>query len=287
MADLATLVGGTAIGRIPHERLRTAQFLLLQDLFLRLLDSEQPDLAVFFTNHVAAAMHRYWYAMYPNDFDEAHYDERWVARNRGEIAAALVTLDRYLRRLHRWCERHDRTLIVLSSMGQGPSRSLQAAVRREVVIVEPRRFLDTVGIDPTVEVRGSMVPQLTLECRTPQMASEVAAILADVEAGEVFWDVDGADTVVTLTYHLDPVSSTSVRLAGARYPADEIGVAVYEVDDHSSGRHIPEGILGIANSPSFKPADDNVLDALNVAPAILTHLGVTPPDHLQEPVFSV
>jgi hypothetical protein len=287
VADLAGLVGGTATGRIPHERLRSGQFLLLQDLFLRLLDAESPDLAVFFTNHVAAAMHRYWYAMYPDDFDETHYDSKWVNRNRDEIAVALVSLDRYLLRLRRWCEQNDRTLLVLSSMGQGPSKSLQAKARLEAVITNPRLFLDTLRIDPAVEVLGSMVPQLTLECWTPARATQVASALADVDAGEVFWDVDGSDTVVTLTYHLDPVSTSSVRLGGARYPAEAVGVAVYEVDDHSSGRHIPEGILGVANSPSFKPADDDLVDAMDVAPAVLHHLGLTPLDHHQEPAFSL
>lgn len=287
VADLAGLVGGAATGRIPHERLRTGQFLLLQDLFLRLLEAEAPDLAVFFTNHVAAAMHRYWYAMYPDDFDENHYDDRWVNRYRDEIAVALVSLDRYLQRLGRWCDAHDRTLLVLSSMGQGPSKSLQAKARLEAVINDPRLFLDALGIEPEVVVLGSMVPQLTLDCRTAARAARVASALADVEAGEVFWDVDGSDTVVTLTYHLDPVSMSSVRLAGTRYPADAVGVAVYEVDDHSSGRHIPEGILGVANSPSFKPADDDLADALDVAPAVLTHLGVSPPNHLRDPAFSL
>lgn len=285
VADLAGLIGGVTVGRIPRERLRSGQFLLLQDLFLNLLEDRAPDLAVFFTNHVAAAMHRYWYAMYPDDFQEAHYDQQWVSRYRDEIAVAVVGLDRYLQRLSRWCERNDRTLIVLSSMGQGPSSSLKAEAGLEAVIVEPRRFLDALGVNPEVQILGSMVPQLTLDCRNAQLATEVASALADVEAGEVFWDVDGSDSVVTLTYHLDPINTASIRLAGARHDAESVGVAIYEVDDHSSGRHIPEGILGVANSPSFKPADDDLVDALDVAPAILTHLGITPASYLQDPAF--
>lgn len=285
LTGIGQLACGVALRRTPKERLRSGQFMLLQDLFLRLLDERSPDLAIFFTNHVAAAMHRYWYAMYPGDFEEEHYDEVWVDRYRDEIAVALTGLDRYLQRLSVWCEAEDRTLMVLSSMGQGPSGTLRSDGGLEAVIVDPRCFLDAIGVGPEIEVLGSMVPQLTLDCGSAATAAEVALTLAGVEAGEVFWDVDGEDTVVTLTYHLDPVSIDAVELAGARYPVSALGVTVYEVDDHSSGRHIPQGILGVANSQTFKPPDDGLADALDVAPAVLHHLGIVPPANLREPAF--
>lgn len=285
VADLAGLVGGAATGRIPRERLRSGQFLLMGDLFHRLLTEKTPDLAMLFTNHVAAAMHRYWYAMYPGDFCEEHYGPDWVDRYRHEIAANLAGLDRYLSRLHRWCLHNDRTLMLVSSMGQGPSDRLEAATGLEAVITDPRKFIDAIGIDPEVEILGSMVPQLTLDCRTAARASSVASVLADVEAGEVFWDVDGSDSVVTLTYHLDPISIDSIRLGGARRSTESVGVAVYEVDDHSSGRHIANGILAVANSPSFKPPDEPEVSALDVAPAVLVHLGLDPLDHHQDPAL--
>ena len=65
LVALGRLVAGIASGRLPRERLRFGQFLVQRDLFLRLLDRHQPDLAMIFTNHVASAMHRYWYALYP------------------------------------------------------------------------------------------------------------------------------------------------------------------------------------------------------------------------------
>jgi hypothetical protein len=93
MARLARLVGGVAAGRIPRERVRAAQFLIQADLFRRLVRRNDPDLAVLFTNHVAAAMHRYWYAFYPEDFGREHYAPEWVDRYRDEIPVALELLD--------------------------------------------------------------------------------------------------------------------------------------------------------------------------------------------------
>lgn len=287
MAELVRLAGGIALGRTPRERLRSGQFLVQRDLFSKLLDERTPDLAVLFTNHVAAAMHRYWYAMYPADFNRQHYGSRWVERYRHEISHAVVLLDRYLDRLRRWCDRHDRTLVVASSMGQGPSAGLCSDIGHEAVVVDPPRFLQAIGVDRDVTVLGSMAPQLTLGCGTPAAAAAVAAKLADVEAGEVFWDVDDADAVVTLTYRIDVIDGQTVELGGGRKPAESVGMQVYEVDDHSSGRHIRSGILGVVNSPTFKAPFDGVVDYLDFAPAMLQHLGVRPEPHHRMPGFEL
>ena len=56
--------------KVSKERLRGLQFPLLADIFLHQLQSSHPDLSIFFTNHIAANMHRYWYALFPNDYSD-------------------------------------------------------------------------------------------------------------------------------------------------------------------------------------------------------------------------
>ena len=284
---LGRLVAGVARGSVPRERLRFGQFLVQRDLFLRLLERHRPDLAILFTNHVASAMHRYWYALYPQDFGQQHYGDEWVARYRDEIPAALVLLDRFLGELGVWCEANNRTLVVVSSMGQGPSDRLDTGDRFEAVVADGTRFLASVGIEGGFRVLGSMNPQLTLSCDDPERASQVAAALSGVEAGPVFWDVDRTGDVVTLTYQIEVVDGETVRVGGVRRQARSIGVDVYPIDDHSSGRHIPRGILGVANSASFKPPLDDVIDHLEVAPAMVDHLGVERAPHHRSPDFSL
>lgn len=283
MAELVRLAGGVGLGRTPRERLRCGQFLLQRDLFLRLLDERSPDLAVLFTNHVAAAMHRYWYAMYPDDFGREHYGARWVERYRNEIPNAMIMLDRFLERLHRWCVEHHRTMVLVSSMGQGPSGRLESGVGKEAVIFDPKRFLAAMGVEADVTILGSMAPQLTIGCGDPSTAADTASILANADAGEVFWDVDGLDAVVTLTYRIEVVDAATVRIGGVNRSASSTGVRVYEVDDHSSGRHTSRGILGISNSPSATASCGAVVDYLDVAPALLSHLGVAPAPHHRTP----
>lgn len=286
-ARLARLTVDVVGGRVPRERLRSGQFLVLSDVFLRLLTDEAPDLAVMFTNHVAAAMHRYWYALYPDDFSIEHYPPQWVARHRDEIPAAVEVLDRFLVRLDGWCRRNDRTLVVVSSMGQGPSRDLESDQTHDVVITDAAAFLAAVdlGSDPSPRVRGSMAPNLTLDCGTPGEARRVEARLAEVGGGHRRWRVDRVDEVVTLTYGMTVLDPDTVMLDGRSLEAAAAGLEVHAVDDHSSGRHIPEGVVAVANSPSFKQPADRHVDYLDFAPAMLDLLGVSRLDHHHVPVL--
>ena len=77
-ARLASTVAGIGLERTPKERLRTAQFELMSDMHFRLSTEYEPDLTVMFTNHVAAAMHRYWFSLFPDDWDQPIYDDAWV-----------------------------------------------------------------------------------------------------------------------------------------------------------------------------------------------------------------
>ena len=285
VARLGRLAADVATGRAPRERVRSAQFLILADVFMRMLADEAPDLVVMFTNHVAAAMHRYWYAFYPDDFDVEHYSAAWVARHCDEIPTAVEMLDGFLARLDVWCRRNERTLVLVSSMGQGPSRDLESDQSHDVVIVDPAAFLAAVGVDatPMPVVRGSMAPNLTLECESIEAAQRLEMRLSEVGGGHHRWWVDRVDTVVTLTYGATVIDSRTVLLDGHRVDAAASGLEVHEVDDHSSGRHIPEGVVAVANSPSFKQPADGTVDYLDFAPAMLDLLGVARLDHHQVP----
>jgi hypothetical protein len=117
LASLATLAAQSRPGA-SRERLRVAPFLLQRDMFVHLLRAHDPDLGVLFTNHVAAAMHRYWYAAFPEDYDRALYDEAWVARYRGEIGNAMRLLDHALGDLMARCDATGRSLVFTTGMGQ-------------------------------------------------------------------------------------------------------------------------------------------------------------------------
>src|SRR5262249_36188932 len=118
MIDAAGLVSKILRKKTNKERLRNLPFPLIADIFLKLFRKHQPDLAIMFTNHIAANMHRYWYALFPEDYQEKVYEKEWVAKYSGEIEAAIDMLDGYLGELMNLATETNRVLIVVSSMGQ-------------------------------------------------------------------------------------------------------------------------------------------------------------------------
>src|SRR6266853_981744 len=74
-------------------RRRTYQSVLAFDIFMKQLVDTKPMFATFFTNHVASSMHRYWAAVFPQDYATFEYDERWVKTYRHEIEFSMAKCD--------------------------------------------------------------------------------------------------------------------------------------------------------------------------------------------------
>ena len=70
-------------------RRRTYQPVIAFDLYLKQLEKTRPDFSNFFSNHVASAMHRYWAATFPDEYESFEMGDDWVARYRGEIEFSM------------------------------------------------------------------------------------------------------------------------------------------------------------------------------------------------------
>jgi hypothetical protein len=281
VAAVGALAAGAVTGRIPRERLRTAQFLLVGDVFARLCRDHDPDLAVGFTNHVAAAMHRYWFASFPEDWDEPLYDDSWVARFAGELPAALDALDRYLGRMARYCRSTDRTLVLISSMGQCGGAPLEFRHDHQLVVEEPERFLATLGVDGPFELRKCMVPHVTVDLLEPARAEAAFERLTTLAMEGDALEVDRNGTTLTITYHLAP-RHDGVVVDGSLHPLDGAGLRSQPIEDHRCGVHHPRGAVVVANSRTADLGREP-FDYLEVAPAILRALGLEPLGHHVEP----
>lgn len=278
LAWLARLMTEVAAGKVSRERLRCAQFALFADVFLRLCKEHDPDLAVVFTNHVASNMHRYWYASFPGDWDRPHYDAEWVDRYRDEIPHAMRLLDRVLAALVTYCDRTDRDLFVVSSMGMVAEPALDTSERRTVTARDPEAFVRAIGFADPYVVKRAMVPQVQVE-----FADDAAAQAALTHAGRVGASARGlhlgasvAGRVLTLGYTVES-TAFSIDLDGRTYALDVAGLEAHTIDDHRSGTHDPVGVLLDAHGTG----DPRRMDAREVAPFILERCGVPLPAHLR------
>ena len=100
-------------------RRRVIQSDLLFDIFTTQIKKDLPDLSVFFTNHVASSMHRFWEALYPEDYPQQIADDEWLNKYKHEIPNAMRSTNHYINILTNLVDKRDDTqLWIVSGLGQ-------------------------------------------------------------------------------------------------------------------------------------------------------------------------
>ena len=270
--ELTRLAAGVGSGRWNRERLRAGQVLLQADVFEAQMRRFDPDLGILFTNHVASAMHRYWAATFPEDWDSAPYGPAWQAAHADELPYAMRTLDRVLERLLALADRTDRTLVMMSSMGQQADHSVDSSVRHQAVIRDPGRFLEAAGITPAPEVRGSMVPQLTVavpDGMADQLEASLSAWLGEGLVETMRASDSSAGETLTVTYRPE-CRADAVFLGAAWHAPADVGMSIEAITDHRSGCHSPFGVFASSRREGWPSR----MDAFAVAPTLLELLDV-------------
>lgn len=236
-----------------RERMRNMQFPPLASMFLRLMRTHDPDIGIFFTNHIAAAQHRYWYALFPNDYAERLYDEAWCRRYRNEILDAVALMDRYLNRLSAFCARTNRILVLVSSMGQCANEQLEqrqvSSERCFYRIDNPMRFLAAVAGTAAAECKTAMVPQYSYAFGdAAALESAAARIRHFIGDNPALADsrIDARGNTLTLTLAVGDMPDL-LNVGSSRLGLRELGMGAVAVDDHHSGRHHPHGMLLVWN----------------------------------------
>lgn len=289
-AHAASTLLGIAARRVSRERLRSLQFPVLADVFMKQVRRHRPDLGVLFTNHVAASLHRYWYAQFPEDYPIEVFDREWVDRFAGEIPAALRILDRYIGKLMSHCARERAILVVVSSMGQCANTALPACTDRTRArfyrVDDVRSLVAAIaGETPPFDVRPAMVPQYTLGFETADAAAGVERALAERTPESIRVRTVRNESVLTLTIRVDADRERFV-IDGTSFDAADLGLSRLRVADQHSGRHHRDGTLIVFNSSTAQATTDRV-DYLEYAPAVLEHFGIEPDPRMRRPTFTI
>lgn len=269
LCRLAVAVGSK---RWNPERLRVGQSLLLADVFEEQIRRHDPDLSVFFSNHVASAMHRYWAATFPEDWTTHPYGDEWIAKHEGELPFAMQAADRIIGQLHALAAASGRDLIVISSMGQRADLDVQAHATHQVVVREPHKLFEALGCPfHEIVVRSAMVPQISVELTSSDQADAFARwVTGTLPSAERSLMVAGA--VVTFACELVG-SAAGVEVVGVVRRPEEIGATVEAISDHRSGRHDPHGVL----ITTAEAAIDEQISALDISNHVLALLGIERP----------
>jgi hypothetical protein len=272
-------------------RRRTFQAVLAFDVFMRQLREARPQFTTFFTNHVASAMHRYWAATFPQDYDHFEYSAQWVNTYGGEIEFAMDWLDKMLARVLKFM-RHNRDYVlwVTSSMGQDATVAL--AQETQLYLTDVDAFMRRLGFAAgDFERLPAMLPQVNIQVPIEKVAA-LEAHLAQLHIGDQKLSFRSGRGVHSLDFgHSNLRADTVVRLANFAGKFADFGLTNVEIQEKSgtNAYHVPQGCLivfdgratalGRSAAPCVRPE----VSVLEVAPALLRNYGVRAPEYMVQP----
>ncbi|MEO9533852.1 MAG: alkaline phosphatase family protein [Crocinitomicaceae bacterium] len=265
-------------------RRRTHQANLSFDLFYKLLEQKKPDFTTFYTNHVAACLHRYWAASFPDQYEVNHFTKDWINRYDGEILFALDHADAMLERLSRFIKKHpEYQLMILSSMGQDAVKA--RPIESQLYIKNPSDFMQCFGISKFESV-PAMLPQFNFKVTEGQGEFE-KQLKETVINGKSLRFRKHDNGVFSLELGHINQREIVMSISGEIIPPQNTGLENTAITDQSSttADHIPEGILYVYH-PSFKPShiNMNVIPTCAIYPTLLENFNIPAPAYCTKSV---
>lgn len=269
-------------------RRAVAQVLVCFDVFWRLHRRHDPHLSIFFTNHVASMMHRFWGDLMPDHTAHQGYEPDDI--HRGFIFTAMDHFDRGLARIVRWIDcTPGSVLMVASSMGQGPIRYHDMS--STYVLDDSDRLVEALGLDGAGMGLG-MYPRITLMFANEESAHAAAAPVrsAATPVGPLFRDLRVMGT--TLSFEIGwqcdaadlprEVAWTPAGAPGRTGDIAELGVVVRErPGGGNTAHHVPHGTLIVYGDGIDADSSRAEVSILDGAPSVLSLLGVDAPPSMR------
>lgn len=270
-------------------RRRTYQSILAFDVFLKSLETTRPDFSTFFTNHVASAMHRYWAATFPGDYEQFEFTDDWVARYRHEIEFAMSKFDEFLARLVAFTARNpEYQLWVTTSMGQAATVALP--LETQLYVSDLGRLMRALGVPEGAWRRTpAMLPRYNVIVDPEHRDSFVQALRAfEVDGAPLEWREAKSGFFSLHFGHRNPhLRNLPPRLRGQAMTNEELGLDHVKIDDLSGScaYHIPQGVLLVYDPTdrSRKSAERPTISTLELAPTLLEHFGLPRPSYMRSP----
>jgi hypothetical protein len=271
-------------------RRRSFQSVFAFDLFAKQLDQRRPSFSTFFTNHVASAMHRYWAAGHPGDYQQIDLGDEWMDRYRGEVPWAMARADEMIGRLATFVDANpEYELWIASSMGQGPT--LAQPLETQLYLEDLPTFMAASGVPADGwSQRPAMLPQRNVQVDAA-FADDFDLTLREISVAGAplrFRRADGGFFSMEWGHPNLHDQGDAVRVGGVVRAPAELGLRSVEIEERSdtTAYHVPQGVLAIYDPQDLtvKSQERPDVSVLDVAPALLNTFGVAVPAYMNDPV---
>jgi hypothetical protein len=262
-------------------RRRTIQSAISFDIFFKLLKQKKPAFTSFYTNHVAACLHRYWAAAFPTAFEINQYPQEWIERYDQEILYALNKADKMMEALAGFVNRHpEYKLIILSSMGQDAVKA--RPIYTQLYITDHQKFIQNFGVTDAIKSIPAMLPQFNLKLNEVQLKTFTENAKKTFINGKPLRFRTHDEGHISIEMGHINQSEINFKIGENLIKPELSGLENVAIADQSSttADHIPEGIF-YTYHPSFKSSikADTVLETCTIFPTLLNNFGLTAPDY--------
>ncbi|WP_164662057.1 hypothetical protein [Tropicibacter sp. Alg240-R139] len=268
-------------------RRRTSQTQISFDFFYKALRQNKPDVSFFFTNHVASSMHRYWPALFPQDYDTLNFEQPWLDTWAGEIPFVMQEAEEQLSLLLRFVAANpDYLLAVTTSMGQAAVEG-RNRVERIVTIDNLRNLMRGLGVpDEDWEKRPAMVPQFVVavsEAPRQRFLQNIGGLSINGRSIQID---DLGENVIRMEFSIANEHLEQVTYKGETADPKTFGLTCMELLDAAGANayHVPDGMLMVYDhlSPEAQRMNPMKISTREIAPAVLQNFGVTPPGYMEQ-----
>jgi Type I phosphodiesterase / nucleotide pyrophosphatase len=260
------------------------------DFFNNLYRRHRPEFASFHTNHVAHYMHTYWKAMQPDIFPQETSEEERRSYS-GAIEHGYKTADELLKRMMGLLDSNT-VMVVASSMGQKPFITPLKKGKRVGQLRSLERLVDILGAEGRVRALPTMSDQFNLYADTPAtrefVLSNLKAVYIDSPERPMF-NIDTVENSLTVTLkHYDETSEESRCVFPHREKENSFRFEdlVYGTGMVKSGCHDPKGMMMLYGPGVRRGGRINDCTNLDIAPTLLTILGLPVPEEMKGRVMS-
>ena len=287
-ARLAGQLASERMNRARVGRRRTSQMQIAFDLFMHQLSTHRPDIATFFTNHVASSMHRYWPAKFPADYADSRLDASWRKTYAGEIDFTMQEADRQISRLISFVDRNpEYVLVIVTSMGQA-AVDASIVVHHQLYITDMEQFMRALGVSEGGWAKHrAMLPRYIFRVSERFVGTfRNAAASIEINGAPLLVNELGSGIFQIKLGHENLTNEgTIVRLRGEVRPLAALGLANVAIQDEtgSYAYHIPQGIM-LVYDPGMRAGRGTYggeVSTREIAPTLLANFGVQRPGYMQ------
>jgi hypothetical protein len=255
------------------------------DFFSRLYRRHRPDFASFHTNHVAHYMHTYWKAMQPDLFPQETTEEERRSYS-GTIEHGYRSADELLKRMMGLMD-NNTVMVVASSMGQKPFITSLKKGKRVGQLRSLEQLLAILGAEGSVRALPTMSDQFNLYADTPATREFVLCNLKTVyidSPERPMFNIETVENSLTVTLrHYDETSEESRCVFPHRATENSFRFEdlVYGTGMVKSGCHDPKGMMMLYGAGIRPGARIGECTNLDIAPTLLTLLGLPVPEKMK------